>query len=94
MEDSLPSGTLGVIVEAELEDVLQVLRVAGDGDEPLFPSEEWDGTDTSLVGAGTGAEIICYPVMHAIGVADEIWKAAQQWPNTRSVEGPRDECEP
>jgi len=55
MEGGLPGGTLGIVVEAELEDVLEVLGVAGDSDETLFACEEGEGGDAGLVGATGGA---------------------------------------
>ena len=77
MKDGLPIGTLWVIVEAKLENVLHIPGVACDSDEALFPGEEGDGSDASLVSAATGAEVVCNPIMHAIGVLDEPRKAPQ-----------------
>jgi len=55
MEGGLPGGALRVVVEAELEDVLEVFGVAGDSDEALFACEEGEGADAGLVGAAAGA---------------------------------------
>lgn len=77
MEHGLPSGTLGIIIEPVLQDVLHVLWVARDSHEPLLSCQKRDCSDTGLVRAAARAKIVSDPVMHAIGVLDETWQATQ-----------------
>jgi len=55
MKDSMPRGAFGVVVEAGLQYVLQVPRVAGHSHQTLLFGEEGDCTDASLVRAATRA---------------------------------------
>ena len=77
VERGLPRGAFGVVVEAELEDVLEVFGVARDGDEALFTGEEGKGADAGLVRAAARAEVVGDPVVHAVGVLDEAREAAE-----------------
>lgn len=70
MKHSLPGRSLGVISEPELENVLQVLGVARDGHEALFPREEGNSADAGLVSAAAGSEVLRNPIVHAIAVLD------------------------
>lgn len=70
MKRGLPGGALGVIVEPEFENVFEVLGVARDCHETLFLGEEGKCTDAGLVSAATRAEIVGYPIVHAVGVLD------------------------
>lgn len=55
MEDGLPSGALGVIIEASLQDVLEVSGVARDSHEALLPCQERHREDARLVRAASRA---------------------------------------
>ncbi|KAI4338401.1 hypothetical protein MLD38_023465 [Melastoma candidum] len=66
VEDRLPCRAFRIIIEPDLEDVLEVLRVAGDGDEALLPGKPGDGADAGLVGATTCPEVVGNPVVHAL----------------------------
>ncbi|CAH9097101.1 unnamed protein product [Cuscuta europaea] len=87
MKNGLPRRTLRVIVEPGLQDVLQILRVAGDRDQALFPGQEGDGANAGLVRSAAGSEVVGDPVMHTFGVLDEAGQAAQKRPNSGSLQG-------
>ena len=70
MEHGLPRGTFGIIVETGLENVFQILGIARDRHETLFPGQEGYGTNAGLVRAAARAEVVGDPVMHAITVLD------------------------
>lgn len=50
--------------------MLKILGVARDSHEALFFGEEGNCTDTGLVCAVTGLEVVGDPVMHSIDVVD------------------------
>ena len=77
MEGGVRRGTLGVVVEAKLEDVLDVVGVARDCREALLPGEEGDGADACAVRTATSTEIVRQPIVHAVGVLEEAWEVTQ-----------------
>lgn len=77
VEGGLPRGAFWVVVEAKLEDVLEVFGVARDSHQALFSGEEGEGADAGLVRAAARAEVVSDPVVHAVGVLDEAREAAQ-----------------
>ena len=93
-EDGVPEGALGVVVEARLEDVLQVPGVARDGDQPAPARHPGHGEDAGLVRAPRAAQVGGDPLVHVLGVLHEPRQAAEQRPHPRPAEPARHPPEP
>lgn len=77
MERGLPLGAFWVVVEARLEDVLEVLWMARDRVEPFLACQEREWDDARLVrcGASPATEVIRDPVVDSIAVPEKAWEA-------------------
>jgi hypothetical protein len=93
-EHGVPEVALGVVVEAGLEDVLQVARVAGDRDQPAAARHAGHREDAGLVRAPRAAQVGGDPLVHVLRVLQQPRQAAQHRPHPRTAQPPRQAPEP